>query len=84
MSDHREVRKVALDARVQNLLGPGVAKWTSVLVQQVHQFLGDDSVKKEKAHEMTYCKSCKSSSHDMIPFGKFYSFNSIFLTHISS
>jgi hypothetical protein len=45
VSDQREVSQVTLDGRIQDLLRTGVAKWRSILVQQVHQFLGDHSGK---------------------------------------
>ena len=44
--DQREVREVPLDGRVEDLLGPGVAERRSILVQQVHQLLGDHPAKK--------------------------------------
>jgi hypothetical protein len=39
VSDEREVRQVALDGRIQDLRGPGVAQRRPVLVQEVHQLL---------------------------------------------
>jgi len=42
VGDEGEVREVALDRRVQDLLGTGVAEGRSVLVQQVHEFLEND------------------------------------------
>ena len=42
VGDEREVREVSLDGRVQDLLRAGVAERGAVLVQQVHQLLGDD------------------------------------------
>ena len=43
MGDHGEVGEVALNAGVQNGLGPGVAEGRPVLVQQVHQLFADVS-----------------------------------------
>ena len=39
--DHREVGEVPLDVGVEDGLGPGVAQGATVLVQEVHQLLGD-------------------------------------------
>lgn len=43
MSDEREVGQVSLNRRFQNLLRSGVAQGRPVLVEQVHQLLGDES-----------------------------------------
>ena len=45
MSDHGEMRQVALDPLVKELVGPRVAKGAPILVQKVHQFLRDHPVK---------------------------------------
>jgi hypothetical protein len=42
------VGEVALYARVQDGLGPGVAEWGSVLIQQVHQLFADVPVRQKK------------------------------------
>ena len=39
--DHREVCEVPLDVGVEDGLGPGVTQGAPVLVQEVHQLLGD-------------------------------------------
>ena len=52
VSDEGEVGQVALDGRIQDLLRTGVAKRRSILVQQVHQFLGDHSAKRGEDREM--------------------------------
>ena len=41
MSDHREVGEVPLDVGVEDGLGPGITQGAAVLVQEVHQLLGD-------------------------------------------
>ena len=41
MGDHGEVGEVPLDVGVQDGLRPGVAQRAPVLVQEVHQLLGD-------------------------------------------
>ena len=41
MSDHREVGEVPLDVGVEDGLWPGVTQGAPVLVQEVHQLLGD-------------------------------------------
>ena len=41
VSDHREVGEGPLDVGVEDGLGPGVTQRTAVLVQEVHQLLGD-------------------------------------------
>ena len=41
MGDHGEVGEVPLDAGVQDHGGLGVAQRAAVLVQEVHQLLGD-------------------------------------------
>ena len=43
MRDEREVSEMSLNTGVQQGLGPGVAEGGPVLVQQVHQLLGDGS-----------------------------------------
>ena len=43
MGDHGEVGEVALNAGVQDGLGPGVAQRGPVLVQQVHQLFANVS-----------------------------------------
>ena len=44
VGDHGEVGEGALDARVQDGLGPRVAQGRPVLVQQVHQLLADKPI----------------------------------------
>lgn len=41
MRYEREVRQVTLDRRVEDVLRAGVAQRRSVLVQEIHEFLGD-------------------------------------------
>ena len=45
MRDHGEVGEVTLDRRVEDLVRAGVAERGTVLVQEVHQLLGDHSAK---------------------------------------
>ena len=42
MSDQREVGEMSLDVWIQDGLRPSVAQRRPVLVQQIHQLLGDD------------------------------------------
>ncbi len=51
VGDEREVCEVTLDGGIEDLLWAGVAKWGAVLVQQVHQLLGNDPVKLECERE---------------------------------
>ena len=48
MGDHGEVGEVALNAGVQDGLGPRVAEGRAVLVQELHQLLGNHSKTKRK------------------------------------
>ena len=48
MRDEREVCKMALDAGVEDLLGTRVAERGAVLVQEVHQLLGNHSENDEQ------------------------------------
>lgn len=41
VGDEGEIRQMTLNRLIQKLIGTRVAKWRSILVQQVHQFLGD-------------------------------------------
>ena len=56
MGDHGEVGEVALNAGVQDGLGPGVAERGPVLVQQVHELLAD--VSEEEILIRTTLKKC--------------------------
>ena len=67
MGDHREVGEVALYAGVQDGLGPGVAEGRSILIQQVHQLLGNESIKEDgdkllvaEKHVLNYAKFVQS------------------------
>ena len=67
MGDHGEVGEVALYAGVQDGLGPGVAEGRSVLIQQVHQLLGNESIKEDgdkllvvEKHVLNYAKFVQS------------------------
>ena len=48
VSDEREMGEMTLDRRIQDLLRTGVAKRRSILVEQIHQFLGDHSGREKK------------------------------------
>jgi hypothetical protein len=45
------VSEVALDGWVEDLLGPRVAQWRAVLIQQIHQLFGDDPGRGRKCDE---------------------------------
>ena len=67
MGDHGEMGEVALYAGVQDGLGPGVAEGRSVLIQQVHQLLGNESIKEDgdkllvvEKHVLNYAKFVQS------------------------
>ncbi len=53
MRDEGEVREVPLDRCVQDLLRPRVAEWRAVLVQEVHQFFGDEPFMEEREEKKT-------------------------------
>jgi hypothetical protein len=78
MGDHGEVCEVALNGRVQDGLGPGVAEGGPVLVQQVHQLLADVSEKKYIfiTLSITFLELCynfiKISTKCMILISTFY------------
>ena len=46
--DEAEVGEVPLDRRVEDLVGPRVAQWRAVLVQQVHELLHDDPARESE------------------------------------
>ena len=46
--NEREMRQVTLNARIKDLLRTSVAQRRSILVQKVHQFLGDNSGKRKR------------------------------------
>ena len=67
VGDHGEVGEVALYAGVQDGLGPGVAEGRLVLIQQVHQLLGNESIKEDgdkllvvEKHVLNYAKFVQS------------------------
>ena len=44
------MRQVSLDARIEDLVWPGVAERRAVLVQEIHQLLGYDPAKQKQKH----------------------------------
>ena len=43
MTDHGEMSKVSLDARIHERLGSGVTQWRPVLIEKVHQLFTNKS-----------------------------------------